>query len=90
MLTDNSFKNAKTSLLLGAYTSTKDKEACEDYLGELERLCDTYGLQTVAKVASPIKKIDAGSFLGSGKLDELLQTADELGADVIEIGRAHV
>ena len=80
---DTSFKNAKTALLLGAYTSTKDKPACEDNLNELERLCDTYGLQAVAKIASPIKKIDAGTFLGSGKLDEMLKLSDELGADVI-------
>jgi len=83
MLNENSFKNAKTALLLGAYTSTKDKQICEDYLGELERLCETYGIQAVGKIASPIKKIDAGSFLGSGKLDEMLLSADELGADLI-------
>ncbi|MBS0647790.1 MAG: GTPase HflX [Verrucomicrobia bacterium] len=83
MLDENNFKNAKTALLLGAYTSTKDKQGCEDFLGELERLCETYGLTSVGKVASPIKKIDAGTFLGSGKLSEVLTQADELGADII-------
>ncbi len=83
MLNENSFKNAKTALLLGSYTSTKDKPLCEDNLKELERLCDTYGLEAVAKVVSPIKKIDAGTFLGSGKLDEMLKASDELGADII-------
>jgi GTP-binding protein HflX len=83
MLNENSFKNAKTALLLGAYASTKDKQICEDYLGELERLCETYGIQSVGKIASPIKKIDAGTFLGSGKLDEMLLSANELGADII-------
>lgn len=83
MLDENSFKNAKTALLLGAYTATKDKQGCEDYLGELERLCESYGLTSVGKFASPIKKIDAGTFLGSGKLSELLTQADELGADII-------
>src|ERR1700733_14152536 len=83
MLNENSFKNAKTVLLLGSYTSTKDKPACEDNLNELQRLCDTYGLEVIAKVASPIKKIDAGTFLGTGKLDEMLKMSDELGADLI-------
>jgi GTP-binding protein HflX len=83
MLTENSFKNAKTALLVGAYLTTKDKEACDDNLIELERLCDTYGLQAVDSVSCPIKKIDAGSFLGSGKLDELLLQANELNADII-------
>jgi GTP-binding protein HflX len=83
MLNENSFKNAKTALLLGAYTSTKDKPSCEDHLNELERLCDTYGLQVVAKVASPIKKIDAGTFLGSGKLEEMLALVTEQNADIV-------
>lgn len=83
MLNENSFKNAKTALLLGSYTSTKDKSVSEDNLSELERLCDTYGLEAVAKVVSPIKKIDAGTYLGSGKLNEMLKASDELGADII-------
>ncbi len=83
MLNENSFKNAKTALLLGAYTSTKGKPLCEDNLKELERLCDTYGLEVVGTVASPIKKMDAGTFLGTGKLDEMLKMSDELGADII-------
>ncbi len=83
MLTENSFKDAKTALLIGAYSSGQDKEACEDFLKELERLCDTYGLQVVEKVPCAIKKIDAGTFLGSGKLDELLLTVEEKGIDII-------
>lgn len=83
MLTESSFKNAKTALLVSTYTSTKDKETCEDYLGELERLCETYGLHPVAKVAAPIKKIDVSTYLGAGKLEELLTQAQELSADVI-------
>ncbi|HNA62370.1 MAG TPA: GTPase HflX [Rhabdochlamydiaceae bacterium] len=83
MLTENSFKNAKTALLVGAYLATRDKEACDDNLTELQRLCETYGLEAVARVSCPIKKIDAGSFLGSGKLDELLSQANELNADII-------
>lgn len=83
MLNENSFKNAKTALLLGAYTSTKDKPLCEDNLNELERLCDTYGIAAVAKIASPVKKIDAGSYLGTGKLNEMLKAGDELEADII-------
>jgi GTP-binding protein HflX len=83
VLNEISFKDAKTAFLLGSYTSTKEKPACEDNLKELERLCDTYGLEVVGKAASPIKKIDAGTFLGTGKLDEMLKASDELGADLI-------
>jgi 50S ribosomal subunit-associated GTPase HflX len=60
MLTENSFNHAKTALLIGAYCSGQDKEACQDYLKELERLCATYGLTVVDKIPCAIKKIDAG------------------------------
>ncbi len=83
MLTDNSFKDAKTALLIGAYSSGQDKEACEDFLKELERLCETYGLSVVEKVPCAIKRIDAGTYIGSGKLDEILLTAQEKGADIV-------
>ncbi|MBX3720192.1 MAG: GTPase HflX [Parachlamydiales bacterium] len=76
-------KAFKTALLIGAYRATADKQSCEDNLNELERLCDTYGLQTMAKVPCPIKKLDAGTYLGSGKLDELLAMAKEKSAEVI-------
>ncbi len=76
-------KNAKTALLIGSYSSVKDKPTCEDYLRELERLCETYGLTAVDKVPCLLKKIDAGMFLGSGKLEELLAQAQESAVDII-------
>lgn len=83
MLTDNSFKNAKTALLVGAYFAGQDKVACEDFLKELERLCDTYGLVAVGQFACALKKVEAGTFVGSGKLSEILDAAEEKGADII-------
>jgi GTP-binding protein HflX len=76
-------KTFKTALLVGAYRATADKQSCEESLSELERLCETYGLQAVAEVACPIKKLDAGTYLGSGKLDELVLLAKEKNAEVI-------
>jgi GTPase len=82
MLTESSFKNAKTSLAIGVYFSNRDKELCEENLKELKRLCDTYGLDTKELVACPIKKIDAGMFLGKGKLEELHELVEKLSVDV--------
>ncbi len=82
-LTENSFKDAKTALLIGAYSSGQDKEVCEDFLKELERLCETYGLTVVDKVTCPIKKVDAGTYIGSGKLNEILELVQEKGADIV-------
>jgi GTP-binding protein HflX len=76
-------KKLKSALLVGTYPSGGEKNLCEDYLNELERLCDTYGLSVVAKVTCPIKKIDAAAYLGKGKLEEISTTATELHADLI-------
>ena len=76
-------KAFKTALLVGAYRATADKQSCDDNLNELERLCETYGLQAVAKIACPVKKLDAGTYLGSGKLEELVSLATEKGAEVV-------
>lgn len=75
-------KNEK-ALLIGIYTSGKDKQLCEDYLGELERLAETSGVETVDKIPCSVKKIDAGTYLGAGKIDELIARATELSADII-------
>ena len=71
------------ALLVGIYRSGNEARECEDCLEELERLCDTYGLTAVGKFACPIKKLDAATYLGSGKLEELKERADELSAEVI-------
>ncbi|MBI2810224.1 MAG: GTPase HflX [Candidatus Melainabacteria bacterium] len=76
----NTLDNA---LLIGAYRSTSEKEQCEDYLNELERLCDSFGLKAVAKYPCSIKKIDSANYLGSGKLEELSAASKELKAEVI-------
>lgn len=73
----------KNALLVGAYRSGTEKELCDDYLTELERLCETYGLTAIAKISCPIKKIEASAYLGEGKLEELKKAADDLKADVI-------
>ena len=76
-------KDFKQALLVGAYRSGSEKQVCDDYLSELERLCETFGLQAVSKVSCPIKKIEAGTYLGEGKLEELRRLSDELKAEVV-------
>ena len=73
----------KKALLVAIYRSTDEKPQCEEYLDELERLCETYGLETVAKIPCPIKKITAATLLGSGKLEELAAIVQEKEIDVV-------
>lgn len=76
-------QKVKKALLLGAYNSGGDKEQCEEYLDELNRLCDTFGILDTCKVACPIKKYEAATYLGSGKLQELSIMAKELGCEIV-------
>ena len=70
------------ALLVGTYVSG-EKNICLDQLKELSSLCDTYGLVAIEQMPCPLREIDAGTFLGSGKIEEIRQKATEIGADVI-------
>jgi len=72
----------KTALLIGAYISG-EKELCEEQLDELENLAETYGLTTLRKMSAPLREIDAGTFLGKGKIEEIRVAAQELACDIV-------
>lgn len=73
----------KKALLLGAYQSGGNKAQCEEYLAELNRLCETFGIHDTQMIACPIKKLEAGTYLGSGKLEELSALAKEAGIELV-------
>ncbi len=81
--TENELKNYKTILLIGTFPSGEDRKGCDENLAELERLGDTFGLVTIGKIACPIKKLDAATYIGKGKVDEIRATAEEIKADVV-------
>ncbi len=71
----------RRALLVGTYE--KDKHVCLADLNELENLCDTYGLETIEKLACPKRKIDPGLFLGSGKVEEIKTKVQDLKVDIV-------
>ena len=73
----------KKALILGIYLNTSEQESCEESLDELERLVDTYGLETIDKVPIFLRKITSSTLIGSGKIIELKALAEEWGADLI-------
>jgi GTPase len=75
-------ENKRTALLVGTYAAG-DKHQCEDQINELESLCDTYGLKTAYKMVCPLREIDAGTFLGSGKIQEIKEIAEQTSSDVV-------
>jgi GTP-binding protein HflX len=59
---------------LNAFTLGVEDES----LNELDRLLDTLGLNTAARVLAPIRKITSGTYFGTGKLAELKLKADSM------------
>ena len=55
----------------------------ETSMDELERLAETDGAETVARLTQRLEHPIARTFIGSGKLEELHQLAESLEADVI-------
>ena len=72
----------KKALLVGTYAAGQ-KEMCEEQLLELESLGSTYGLETVFKMECPLREIDAGTYLGSGKIEEIRDRALQHACDVV-------
>lgn len=79
----NEDKHAERALLISVYQGSALRQVCEEHLDELELLAHTYGIEVIGKVPCPIRKFDASTYIGKGKLEELVQKADELQADLV-------
>ncbi len=73
----------KRALLVSVYKGADMLGVCEEHLEELEFLCETYGLEVLRKVPCQIRKFSASTFITSGKLEELIQVAAEVNANVV-------
>ncbi|MBB1553825.1 GTPase HflX [Candidatus Gracilibacteria bacterium] len=61
-------------------------EELDHRMGELESLVSTYGGVTIIKKIQRKTVPDYRTFIGSGKLDEIIALGDELGAELLIIG----
>jgi GTP-binding protein HflX len=60
------------ALLVGTYKSSMERPSCIDQLQELRALAETFGLETsLEPLTISLKKIDAATFIGSGKVEEI-------------------
>jgi GTP-binding protein HflX len=76
-------EDVQRALLVSTYHGSPQRKICEEHLEELELLVTTYGMETSHKVACAIRKFDASIFVGKGKLEELIQIANEKKVDVV-------
>ncbi len=73
----------RKTLLVGTYLGATEKSATDEQLNELENLAHTYGLETVHKVMAPLRGIDASTFIGKGKVEEIRALCVEHSVDVV-------
>lgn len=71
----------KKVILIGTYK--QDKGECVQMLEELKELSTTYGLEIALELPCPLRAIDAGTFLGKGKVEEIRDLVAEHKAGVV-------
>ena len=71
------------AILVGVIQSGMSEELIHEHLDELELLAETAGAEVVGRITQRVSKINAATFIGKGKADELLSQAEELGVKLI-------
>lgn len=73
----------QTALLVSVYKGNDMKPICEEHLEELDLLTQTFGVDVAAKVPCVVRKFDASTFVTEGKLEELVQIAQDKKVDLV-------
>lgn len=70
------------TILVGVFGREVSRATAEDHLDELARLVETAGGRVVARSLQERKAPDPATFVGSGKVKELAEVAEAMGAGV--------
>jgi len=76
-------EQTKKVLLLGIAATAREKRELTEHLEELERLTNTLGYDIIDTIEINISAIKAGTYIGAGKLEELINYADAMNIDEI-------
>lgn len=79
----NTEQQHKKALLVSAYQGPMKKPICEEHLDELSLLAETYGIEVIGKEPCNTRQFDAATFITKGKLEEMVQKAKDLQADLV-------
>ncbi len=74
---------AETAVLVGLITDQQNEEQVKEYLEELEFLATTADITTLKRFTQRLHKPDGRTYVGSGKLAEIKQWAEEHEADSV-------
>ncbi|CAI8780028.1 GTPase HflX [Brevibacillus sp. IT-7CA2] len=76
-------KTKETAILIGCYLDNRDEERTRLSMEELHELADTAGVEVLDVITQNRDRVDSAWYLGTGKIDEIAQRAEELDVDVI-------
>ena len=76
-------KENQKAILVGIASKSSELGECEISLDELERLADTAGAETCAKVVQIKDSYDPRTLIGSGKVREISELASNIGASLV-------
>lgn len=71
------------ALLIGTYAHGTDKPVCLEHLEELRLLCKTFGVTETELMPCFLKGIEAATYIGSGKLEELVHYVHDNLFDIV-------
>lgn len=70
-------KQNENAILVGSYLVSQDKKECLENLAELQSLAQTFGLKSQRLIACHLRQINAATYIGKGKVEELLELAQK-------------
>ncbi len=71
------------ALLVGVHKGPKEEAVAKEHLEELCLLAETHGIQTIEALTISIRTYSAATFLSEGKLADLKEAVDKLGAKLV-------
>ena len=70
-------------LIIGTIRPGMNERTVNEYLDELELLVDTAGANVSGRIIQKISKINASTFIGKGKANQLINQATDLGVKIL-------
>jgi GTP-binding protein HflX len=70
-------------VIVGVSTRSVGREETEEYLDELALLADTAGAEVIARMSQDRDRIDAATFIGKGKVEEIHKLVLEQGIQLV-------
>ena len=71
------------ALLIGIYEGSREREGIKVHIDELANLCDTFGLTAFSSHTCPLRKVEASTFIGKGKVQEIRKMCEDDKIDVV-------